>query len=61
VLSYAIIYQQLILGNCSMHDSTSATAPCVALPPASMQSSGIPAVEKKGLKMKELMLDVLPG
>jgi len=61
VLSYAIIYQQLILGNCAMQDSTSATAPCVALPPASMQSSGIPAVEKKGLKIKELMLDVLPG
>ncbi len=45
VLSYAIIYQQLILGNCSMHNSTSC----------------IPAVERKGLQMKELMLDVLPG
>ncbi|MCF7965350.1 MAG: transglycosylase SLT domain-containing protein [Methylobacter tundripaludum] len=45
VLSYAIIYQQLILGNCSMHYSTS----CV------------PAVERKGLKIKELMLDVLSG
>jgi len=45
VLSYAIIYQQLILGNCSMHYSTSC----------------IHAVERKGLRIKELMLDVLPG
>jgi len=45
VLSYSIIYQQLILGNCSLHYSTSC----------------IPAVERKGLKIKELMLDVLPG
>ncbi len=45
VLSYAIIYQQLILGNCSMHYSTSCS----------------PAVERKGLKIKQLLLDVLPG
>jgi soluble lytic murein transglycosylase len=53
VLSYAIIYQQLILGNCSMHDSTHVVS--VAEP------SCIPAVGRKGLKMKELMLDVSPG
>jgi soluble lytic murein transglycosylase len=48
VLSYAIIYQQLMLDSplpCSMLYNT----PCIR------------TVEKKSLKMKELMLDVLPG
>ena len=48
VLSYAIIYQQLMQDSpqrCSMPYSASC----------------LPAVEKKNLKIKELMLDVLPG
>jgi soluble lytic murein transglycosylase len=48
VLSYAIIYQQRLLDSplpCSMPYTT----PCTD------------AVEKKSLKIKELMVDVLPG
>ncbi len=45
VFYHAIIYQKIMPGNCSMHYSASCT----------------PAVDPEGLKMKQLMLDVLPG
>jgi soluble lytic murein transglycosylase len=52
VLSYAIIYQQLILGNCSRH------YPAHGL--SVDEPSCPPAAERKGLKIKELMVDVSP-
>ncbi|TAN65415.1 MAG: lytic murein transglycosylase [Methylobacter sp.] len=55
VLSYVIIYQQLIPGNCSMPSS------CVTHRDEGNADLSAPAVERKGLKIKELMLDVLPG
>ncbi len=38
------LFRQLLLDRCSGRGSTSATAPCVALPPASLQSSSIHGV-----------------
>lgn len=60
VLSYAIIYQQLLLGNCSLQSSCATGRDAGDADFAGSKISA-PAVEKKGLKIKELMVDVLPG
>jgi len=43
-ISHQLSTATAYLGRCSRRDSTSATAPCVALPPASLQSSCVPGV-----------------
>lgn len=60
VLSYAIIYQQLLFGNCSLQSSC-VTGRDVGAADFAGSKISAPAVEKKGLKIKELMVDVLPG